>query len=384
MADPSRDILVPPIDFYQNGSMRMILNNFEFIGRLYPGYFKELEERQNKLGERISKLQTRGKELNEQIKSLINSQKPLRVLTPSKFSTDYKFDVEKIAREMIKHIKSIEGDRTNELYDKNIHESFFLHRNKDKGKETRVNGSDLNHILSLMFKENRIPNIFPVNDINKSAHLEGLHDPRGEQSKRKIKCIDSILLFNTKENIFGEVELQAAKNRRRRKNQQRRTTNVQDQVLGLDLANTQTLSNAMSNTLVQNINASEIEFKPEKREAAKIELPTSIGLSGVVDFGFDGLNDFTAGMGEFFQGTDNLFDDDPFKDSFSTPLPEISQKKVLFYFLTFSLLPLIRILPHLPHSLHQFLLPHHYQECLRHRVHHRRVFRQRLRQFQWA
>jgi hypothetical protein len=83
----------------------------------------------------------------------------------------------------------------------------------------------------------------------------------------------------------------------------------------------------MANSLIPNINADGIEFKPEKREAAKIEIEGGLGLSGVVDFGFDGDSDFmSSNMGFGFDMDDTGFtgfDEDPLakKPKVSEPVP---------------------------------------------------------------
>jgi hypothetical protein len=123
--------------------------------------------------------------------------------------------------------------------------------------------------------------------------------------------IDGILRFNTKDNIFGNIEQKVADRRRgprKRQNDTRQTENP----IGIDLANTKKLDNTMGNSLVPNINAEEIQFKPEKREAAKIEIDGGLGLQGVVDFGFAGDNDFMGGDMGFGAFEFTGFDDDPF------------------------------------------------------------------------
>lgn len=114
---------------------------------------------------------------------------------------------------------------------------------------------------------------------------------------------------------------------RRQKNQQKKIDNP----IGLDLANTRQLDNTIANSLIPNINADGIEFKPDKREAAKIEIEGGLGLSGVVDFGFDGDNDFMSStMGFGFDMDDNGngftgFDEDPLAKKPKQPEPAVSQ-----------------------------------------------------------
>lgn len=62
------------------------------------------------------------------------------------------------------------------------------------------------------------------------------------------------MLFNTKDNIFGDIEQKVAerkKGARKRRNNRKKVDNP----IGIDLANTRQLDNTMGNSLVQNINA---------------------------------------------------------------------------------------------------------------------------------
>ena len=81
---------------------------------------QKIKERQEKINERIQKLQNRGKELGEQIGSIINSEKAEKILTPAKFPSNFAFDFEKTARELLKMDCEIPGDCFEEIFAKSL------------------------------------------------------------------------------------------------------------------------------------------------------------------------------------------------------------------------------------------------------------------------
>ena len=68
--------------------------------------------------------------------------------------------------------------------------------------------------------------------------------------------------------------------------------------IGIDLANTQTLDNTLKNALVPNIDIEEMKLKPGQREAVEIVMDDNVGLEGVVDIGGD--SNFLGGENDAF------------------------------------------------------------------------------------
>lgn len=56
MVEPQRRLVLPTMDFYKEGSMKLLLQNFHYARQISEEFFGKLKERQDKVNERIEKL----------------------------------------------------------------------------------------------------------------------------------------------------------------------------------------------------------------------------------------------------------------------------------------------------------------------------------------
>lgn len=54
--EPKRRLVLPTMDFYQEGSMKLLLQNWHFSRQIFEKFFGKIKERQEKINERIQKL----------------------------------------------------------------------------------------------------------------------------------------------------------------------------------------------------------------------------------------------------------------------------------------------------------------------------------------
>jgi hypothetical protein len=296
-------LLLPSIDSYHRGYQKQVIQNCDTLQKLSTDYLDKTGQRITSLEQRYEALKAREKKIYETVQNLSGAKSIIRIETPRIFPSEIDYDVTKVYSEVTKSDKTLAKNQALEAQiEKDTRETFSLHDPKIKGDEPKITNSELNDAIKSICQGNRVPLIYPVNIQQQNGHLDKLYLPRTHQTKRKMKYIDSSLIFNTKNSIFYHfVPDRPAEKRGRAKTNANQVANPI-----LDSGN---LAN-FNITLQRHDDALESGYVPKTtNQITLLDAPTdSLFGDTVMDFNF--LNDKSNAL---FGGETNFYFDELMK-----------------------------------------------------------------------
>lgn len=196
-------LLLPSIDFYQKSYQRQVIQNCSTLQKVSTDYYAKLGAKIEELGKRSASLKDRGNKASEIIQNLFGAKSIIRIETPKQFPSDIDYNVLKVSSDLLKADTMIpKNEALLAQLLKNTEDNFSLHDPKLKGEEPKVSNAELNDGIKATCQTNRVPLIYPINIQQQNGHLDKLYQPRTHHTKKKMKYIDSSLIFNTKNSVF--------------------------------------------------------------------------------------------------------------------------------------------------------------------------------------
>jgi WAHD domain of WASH complex len=196
-------LLLPSIDFYQKSYQRQVIQNCSTLQKVSTDYYAKLGAKIDELGKRSASLKDRGNKASEIIQNLFGAKSIIRIETPKQFPSDIDYNVLKVSSDLLKADTTIpKNEALLAQLLKNTEDNFSLHDTKLKGEEPKVSNAELNDGIKATCQTNRVPLIYPINIQQQNGHLDKLYQPRTHHTKKKMKYIDSSLIFNTKNSVF--------------------------------------------------------------------------------------------------------------------------------------------------------------------------------------
>jgi hypothetical protein len=196
-------LLMPSIDGYQRGYQKQVIQNCDTLQKLSADYLERLGSKIATLEQRSEALKAREKKIFETVQNLIGAKSVIRIETPKVFPSEIDYDMSLVVSEVIKADKTLTKNQSLQAQkEKNTNETFSLHDPKIKGDEPKITNNELNDAIKSICQGNRVPLIYPINIQQQNGHLDKLYFPRTQLTKKKMKYIDSSLIFNTKNSIF--------------------------------------------------------------------------------------------------------------------------------------------------------------------------------------
>lgn len=196
-------LLLPSIDFYQRSYQRQVIQNCSTLQKVAADYYAKLGTKVEELEKRSTSLKEREKKVYETIQNLFGAKSVIRIETPKQFPSDIDYNVTKVATNLLKSDKSLpKNEALLAQLQKNTEENFSLHDPKLKGDEPKVSNAELNDSIKATCQTNRVPLIYPINIQQQNGHLDKLYLPRTHHTKKRMRYVDSSLIFNTKNSVF--------------------------------------------------------------------------------------------------------------------------------------------------------------------------------------
>lgn len=196
-------LLMPTIDNYQRGYQKQVIQNCDSLQKVAGDYLEKVASKITSLEQRAETLKAREKKVFETVQNLFGAKSVIRIETPRVFPFEIDYDVNKIAADVVKADPSLhKNEAVAAQLEKSIAEAFSLHDPKIKGEEPKVSNNEVHEAIKSICQSHRVPIIYPINTLSQNGHLDKLYVPRTQMTKRKMKYIDSSLIFNTKNSVF--------------------------------------------------------------------------------------------------------------------------------------------------------------------------------------
>lgn len=197
-------LLLPAIDFYQNGSVKQIITAYGALEKTMTQYFSKWNEKSGDLEKRRESLRQRQAKMSETIQNFYGAKSAIKVETPKTFPSSLDYDSSKVANVAVKHQDQAIIQTEHIMKALTHHEATISDkRPRDLiGEKPKVDLAQLNEGIKSVFQVHKVPVIFPVNTQPQNGHIDKLYLPRSQHSRHKLKFIDNGLIFNTSNSIF--------------------------------------------------------------------------------------------------------------------------------------------------------------------------------------